>query len=311
MIFKKLLLLILIINLFINNSYSEIKIIKKIDDEIITNFDIQKEVSYLKLINPEIDNLDLNQQTELAEISLIAEIIKKKELLKYIDLSQSNSMVQMYMENLYTALNYENESEFEISLNKEKNYTLKEIKEKLKIEIFWNDLIFSKFNTQIKINDNKLKEKIKNLKKEKLKEYKLSEILFKKKINQDLSETISEIITSIKDIGFNNTATVYSISQSSKKGGVLDWVSENSLSNILIQKLDKIKINEITEPIQIGNDFIILKIDDIRVNELEVDDEKELQKLIKSETNKQLNTLSRIYFDRIKINYSIKWKTNL
>lgn len=306
MIFKKLLLLILIINLFINNSYSEIKIIKKIDDEIITNFDIQKEVSYLKLINPEIDNLDLNQQTELAEISLIAEIIKKKELLKYIDLSQSNSMVQMYMENLYTALNYENESEFEISLNKEKNYTLKEIKEKLKIEIFWNDLIFSKFNTQIKINDNKLKEKIKNLKKEKLKEYKLSEILFKKKINQDLSETISEIITSIKDIGFNNTATVYSISQSSKKGGVLDWVSENSLSNILIQKLDKIKINEITEPIQIGNDFIILKIDDIRVNELEVDDEKELQKLIKSETNKQLNTLSRIYFDRIKINYSIK-----
>ena len=306
MIFKKLLLFILIINLFINNSYSEIKIIKKIDDEIITNFDIQKEVSYLKLINPEIDNLDLNQQTELAEISLIAEIIKKKELLKYIDLSQSNSMVQMYMENLYTALNYENESEFEISLNKEKNYTLKEIKEKLKIEIFWNDLIFSKFNTQIKINENKLKEKIKNLKKEKLKEYKLSEILFKKKINQDLSETISEIITSIKDIGFNNTATVYSISQSSKKGGVLDWVSENSLSNILIQKLDKIKINEITEPIQIGNNFIILKIDDIRVNELEVDDEKELQKLIKSETNKQLNTLSRIYFDRIKINYSIK-----
>ena len=306
MIFKKLLLFILIINLFINNSYSEIKIIKKIDDEIITNFDIQKEASYLKLINPEIDNLDLNQQTELAEISLITEIIKKKELLKYIDLSQSNSMVQMYMENLYTALNYENESEFEISLNKEKNYTLKEIKEKLKIEIFWNDLIFSKFNTQIKINDNKLKEKIKNLKKEKLKEYKLSEILFKKKINQDLSETISEIITSIKDIGFNNTATVYSISQSSKKGGVLDWVSENSLSNIIIQKLDKIKINEITEPIQIGNDFIILKIDDIRVNELEVDDEKELQKLIKSETNKQLNTLSRIYFDRIKINYSIK-----
>ena len=306
MIFKKLLLFILIINLFINNSYSQIKIIKKIDDEIITNFDIQKEASYLKLINPEIDNLDLNQQTELAEISLITEIIKKKELLKYIDLNQSNSMVQMYMENLYTALNYKSESEFEISLNKEKNYTLKEIKEKLKIEIFWNDLIFSKFNTQIKINENKLKEKIKNLKKEKLKEYKLSEILFKKKINQDLSETISEIITSIKDIGFNNTATVYSISQSSKKGGVLDWVSKNSLSNILIQKLDKIKINEITEPIQIGNNFIILKIDDIRVNELEVDDEKELQKLIKSETNKQLNTLSRIYFDRIKINYSIK-----
>lgn len=306
MIFKKILLFILIINLLINNSFGDIKIIKKIDDEIITNYDIQKEVKYLKLINPEINNLDFNQQTKLGEASLITEIIKKKELLNYIDLKQSNSMTQIFIDDLYKKLKHKNENEFKLRLNNEKNYTLEEIKEKFKIEILWNDLIYSKFNTQIKINKNILEKKIKSSTKEKQKEYKLSEILFKKKANQNLKATISEIKTSIKDIGFNNTASIYSISQSNKTGGMLDWVSENSLSDILNQKLDKLKINEITEPIQIGNNFIILKVDNIRVIELKIDEEKQLQKLIESETNKQLNRFSRIYFDRIKINYLIK-----
>ena len=129
-----------------------------------------------------------------------------------------------------------------------------------------------------------------------------------KKKNEKLEEQLNQIKLSIDDIGFKNTANVYSISQSSKFGGDLGWVSENSLSNKISKKLSKLKMGEMTEIINIGNNYLILKIDEIKINKIKVDKKKELEKLIQAETNKQLNKFSRIYFDKSKINYSISEK---
>ena len=61
--------------------------------------------------------------------------------------------------------------------------------------------------------------------------------------------------------------------------------------------------------IQIGNNFLILKINQIRSRETVIDKKIELEKLIKlGETNKQLNQFSRIYFNKSKLNYSINEK---
>ena len=110
---------------------------------------------------------------------------------------------------------------------------------------------------------------------------------------------------SISEIGFNNTANIYSISDSSKFGGKLGWIREDSLSKIISEKLNQIKKGEYTEIIKFGNNFVIVKIDDVRIIELEINKEKEIEKLIKLETNRQLNKFSKIYFDKSKINYSI------
>ena len=56
---------------------------------------------------------------------------------------------------------------------------------------------------------------------------------------------------------------------------------------------------------KLGNDFLILKIEEIRFKEIIIDKKKEINKLIELETNKQLNKFSSIYFDKSKINYSI------
>ena len=50
---------------------------------------------------------------------------------------------------------------------------------------------------------------------------------------------------------------------------------------------------------------MILKIDEIRLKEISINKENELNKIIKYETNKQLNQFSRIYFDKSKINYIV------
>ena len=101
---------------------------------------------------------------------------------------------------------------------------------------------------------------------------------------------------------------IYSISESSKLGGKLGWVSENSLSKLISDKISLLNEGEFSKVIKIGNNYLIIKVDKIRMDQIKIDKDKELEKLIKTETNKQLNQFSRIYFDKSKINYLINEK---
>ena len=120
-----------------------------------------------------------------------------------------------------------------------------------------------------------------------------------------MENLIEEIKLSINEIGFNNTANIYSISESSKFGGKLGWVKENSLSKVIYEKLNKLNEGDYTDVIKLDNSFLILKIDETRINKIKIDKEKEYQKMIQNETNKQLTQFSRIYFNKSKMNYTI------
>ena len=303
-------LTIIFICLLLNKSLSEtnIFIYASIDNEVITNHDIKKESLYLKILNPNLEQINEDKILDLAKVSLINEIIKKKEILKFIDLNQENPFVDDYLKNLYEKLNYVNEEQFSEALKKGNNYSLDQIKQKIRIELFWNELIYLKYKNQIKIDKKKLIKKINNLTNKTRKQYLLSEIVFNKKKGETLEKLIEQIKLSISEIGFNNTANIYSISESSKFGGKLGWVNENSLSRKILNELKSIKESEYTQVIQIGKNYLILKIDQIKTDEIKIDKQKELEKLIQIETNKQLNQFSRIYFDKSKINYSINEK---
>ena len=301
-----LIFLYLLIN--ISNSNSEIYIYAKVDDEIITNYDLEKESKYLKILNPNLIQLENSKILNLAKKSLIKEIIKKKEVKKIKNLEKDSSFIYNYLETLYLKLNYKNEDEFINDLKKKNIYSLNQVKEKIKIELLWNELIFTKYKNQVKIDKNKLAKKIKELDNKTQKEYLISEIVFNKKRDQSLDALLDQIKLSIKDIGFNNTANIYSISESSKLGGKVGWINENSLSKNIIKKLTIINEGEYTDIIKIGNNYLILKIDQMKINTININKDQELEKLIKFETNKQLNQFSRIYFDKSKINYTINEK---
>ena len=92
------------------------------------------------------------------------------------------------------------------------------LKKKLKIEILWNELIYFKYKNQIEIDKKTLLKKIENLDNEIKEEYFLSEIIFEKNINENIDDLFNKIKLSISEIGFNITANIYSIADSSKLG---------------------------------------------------------------------------------------------
>ena len=80
----KVLIFIIFFSLINKNSFSENKfyIVAKVNNEIITNYDVETESNYLKLLNPNLNQLDKNRVNGIAKNSLINEIIKKKTIKK-------------------------------------------------------------------------------------------------------------------------------------------------------------------------------------------------------------------------------------
>ena len=304
---KKIIFIYAILLSLITSSFSETKIYieASVDNEIITNYDIQKEIRYLQILNNDLMNLDESKKNKIAKNSLINEIIKKKEIVKIFNFEDENLFVEQYLKDLYMKLDINNERDFEKMLSKYENYSLNEIKKKIKIEILWNELIYSKYVNQIKIDKDLLEKKMNNLVNKTRKEYLLSEIIFMKPNDENFDKFVKKIVSSIFEIGFNNTANIYSIAESSKLGGKLGWIDENNLSQLISEELNKIGEGEITNVINIRNNFMILKIEKIRLKEISINKQSELNRMIKYETNKQLNQFSRIYFEKSKINYTI------
>ena len=279
-----------------------------VNDIIITNFDISKEEKYLKILNPNLNQLDQNQLNELARQSLIKEMIKKDQISKFFDLSIENPIIEQYFSNLFLRLGYQNQNNFEKTLYDQKTYSIEEIKSKILIEFYWNDLIFNKFSSQINIDKNELLKKISKLKNKDSKSLFLSEIVFKKQGNENIENTFIKIKKAINDIGFANAANLYSIAESSKFSGKIGWIQESALTKEIYKELKSLKINQITNPIQFDDTYIIFKIEDIRVTNNQIDKNKELKRIEEIEKNKRLEKFSRIHFNKVKMDYQINEK---
>ena len=307
---KKISMVIVLLTLMTSNllSSSDVYISATVNDQIITNYDIQKEKTYLIILNPNLSKLNEKKVTEIATKSLINEVIKKKELEKYFNFKKKNPYLEKVFIDFYKRLNLKDEKEFKELLSNKKTYSLKEIKNKLKIEVFWNELIFKTYKNQVKIDESILNKKIDDKNNLTLNEYLLSEILFKRNKDESLDIKISKIKSSIDEIGFNNTANIFSISESANFGGKIGWVAETNLSKLIAVELKKIVAGQYTNTIQVGNNFLILKIEQIRSKKQNVDKKAQLEEMRVFESNRQLRLFSNIYFNKVKINYSINEK---
>ena len=303
-LFKVIFLIILNILFFEKiKSQDNISIVFKVNNEIITNRDVQNEVSYLSALNSQFQNLTKEKKYRLAKESILKETIKKNEILKYYILDQKDSLLEKVIQNFIVRLKLKNKAEFETHLL-QYNLNIETVIKKIEVETVWNQLIYRNYKNLIKIDKEELTRKIKK-QTDKKKLFLLSEIIFKKNNNEKLDKTIKKIYNSIDEIGFQNTANIYSVSDSSKFGGQLGWVNSQNLSNKILKEIKKINLNESTIPINITNGFLILKLEDIKEEKIEVNLKEELNKAIMYETDKQLNIFSKIYFDTIKINTNL------
>ena len=303
-------LLIVMLSLFLNkNLYSiENSIIFKIENDIITNYDVKKEVNYLLALNSELKNLDVNEVKQIALKSILNEKVKKIEIERYFKLGENfdDPLLNNIVKELYSRIGFTEEKEF-IKYISQYNLTLEWIMEKLEIESLWNSLIYEKYRNQLFIDESLLKSELNQTlkKKNKNKQYFLSEILINQQSDTEMKIKINEILLSIEEIGFNNTANIYSSSSSANVGGKIGWVQENSLSTIVGDALKNFKIGEITKPIKLSSGFIILKIEDKKTSEIKINYKEALNNKIVHEKNKQLAMFSKSYFQRVKQNTKI------
>ncbi len=305
--FRKIIIFILIYFSVINFSYSKInfKIIMKINSEIITSYDLEKEINYLIALNPQLKNVDEDDLNKIAKRSIVKEVIRKNEILRYKKLDLQNSQITNVLNNLIKNLNFSSENEFNNYL---KNYdiSINDLKKKIEIENEWKNMIFSKYNKSVNINKEALIQKIENLSKNNvLLEYNLSEIVFNLKNNISLKEQSEIIQKSILENGFEISANLFSTSDSSKVGGKIGWIAKNDLSKIINDKLDDLEKGSHTSSIKIGNNYLVLKINDIRKLNYKIDKKVELNRMIMIETTKQLDKFSNIFYNKIKLNAKI------
>ena len=304
----KLLIIFYLLPLTEVNSNEKIFIVYKINEEIITNIDIEKEKRYLLALNKQLQNLDEQKIIEIAKDSQKKEVIKKIELKKYFELDQKNPILEKVIENFYLKLDLKNSEEFEKYLSKY-NLTTNYVKKKIELEVTWNQLIYDKYQNQIDINEEKILKRIKNDKlKKNTKQYLISEILFELTQGEKLEEKTDQINKSINKIGFKNTANSFSISDTAKFGGFIGWINERNFNQKLINAINNLQVGQHSKPVQISNGFLILKIDNIKNENLEINTSKLLEKMIQFEKNKQLERFSIIYYDKVKINLDISEK---
>ena len=297
---KKIIFIIILCLKIADAQSIEIRIIYNIQNEIITNIDVKNEFKYLVALNNSLKELDREKILNISNESIIREKIKKIEVSKHFkEMKLDEDYSELLIKNIYSRLNLKSLNEFKIYL---KNYDLKisNIETKITIDALWNELIMRKYSSKININESELKKKILENSKIQSKEYLLSEIIFEVKNKEEIEKKYNEVIKSINEIGFKNSAATYSFSESAKIGGDIGWINENSLNNNIKKNISNLVIGEITKPIILSNGILLLKLINVRNLEAIIDMESELKKAINYERNRQLNQYSKIYYNKVK-----------
>ena len=299
---KKKILIFLFVLIYVQAQSIETKIIHNIQNEIITNIDIKNEFKYLLALNCSLKELDEEKILNISNESIIRERIKKIEISKNFKVIKLNEDYSEHLlKNIYSKLNLKSIDEFEIYL---KNYDLKiiDIEKKITIDALWNELIIKKYSSKVVINEVAIKKELLKNSKIQSKEYQLSEIIFEVARKEEIQKKYKEVIKSINEIGFENSAATYSFSESAKIGGDIGWINENSLNNDIRENISGLKVGEFTKPIILSNGIMILKLINTKTSETTIDIENELKKAINYERNRQLNQYSKIYYNKIKKN---------
>ena len=362
------------------NAELNVKVIISVGDEIITNYDLDKEINYLNVITVgQIKELDDQESKKIAIDSLIKDKIKITALSNYNNIIIKDELLNNQIIKTSRNIGFGSLEDFTTFL-KFQEYELDEYKKKVLLELQWNQLVYQFYRNQIVIDKKKIDEKLKILIAEQKKdvEYLIYEIFIENSAIKELDEesekelnenniveelpenkvvdeknsgiiieaesasynnkknsiveeksiekevevetndqiieakkkdqiTIDDVIENIKEEGFENTAIKFSSSPTAQQGGNLGWVSESKFSKVLVKFIKETKIGSITEPIPIPKGILILKVRDKRVEETNMDLNKEMKKLIEIEKNKQLNNFSTNYFNQVKNNIKIKY----
>ena len=308
---KKTSRIIFLIIFFINVgeiSFAKVKnnIILKVENEIITNYEIKnKIISTLILSNNEINQQNIDELKAKILEDLILSKLKKIELSKY-DIKKNNEQINSYLNSV---------SSNDVKGLKEKfnknNIDFKIFLEELEIQFKWQKLIYKIYSNKIEFNEDNINKDLEKLVsgKSNVEEFEISEIEILRNNDSSDNAKILEVEKTIKEQGFEKAAITYSLSLSSENKGYLGWVNGKSLSKEIYNILIKIAPGQITKPIKGQNNILFLKLNNERILKSENIDISELRKnLINQKKNTLFNLYSRSHLSKLKNTSLIEYK---
>ena len=302
--FKSKYIIIFLTLLFCTNIYAQTnKILFKVDNEIITSLDLLEEIRLLKIINAELNNLEADRIYEIAKNSLFRQKIKKIELSKKLkNFNIEDEILEKLLIDYFRKLKINSINELENFLLS-KNININQVKNRVKIDILWNEFIYAKYSKKIKINKLEIEKELKNKKLQD--EFMLSELLFSVSKKENLNKKIIMIQDAIKSKGFSEAALLFSDSSSAEAGGKIGWIKNASLNKKIRNEIKTLSIGSVTKPIVVPGGFLILKLENKRTIEIELNFEKEIDLISQRKMLEQLNQFSNIYFNKLKKNVII------
>ena len=299
---------LLILCFFSNTSYAnfENSIVVKVDDQIITNFEIKNKIlSNLILSNKEINQVNIDSLKRKAVDSLIQSKIKFIVISKY-DLDVSKSQINQYL----NSISSNDIQSLKKKFNKN-NLDFELFLEDIEIEFKWQKLIYQIYSKNISFDDKQIEFELRNLikKSSSLKEYNISEIEIFIEINEQNDGKINEIKDKIKTDGFEQTALNYSMSSSASNKGNIGWVNSKALSKQIFNIIKDMKKNEISSPIRRQNSILFLKVNDVRNKKLNENNMANLKEnIINQKKNELFNLYSKSHLSKVKNNIFIEFK---
>tara|TARA_B100000768_G_C11279651_1_gene377819 strand:+ start:284 stop:1216 length:933 start_codon:yes stop_codon:yes gene_type:complete len=286
---------------------SEIKnnIVAKVGNSLITSIDLQNEVVTNLVINKkEITQANIDGVKNYAIKNLVKKSIKKIEINKYKIEEYSKKDLYDYIDK--TAKSFETNKDGLKKIFKINNINYDQFVESYKIELLWNTMIFKVYNKQININIIAVENEIEKVKNSVNLEYNLSEIEIP--VAQYNESKFKEISKVIKNEGFEIAAKKFSVSSTAVSGGLVGWVSAESLSNKYTEQLKKINVQEMSEPILNENSMLIFKINKIKKDNNEFNSDVVRKKILIQKREEKLNLFSRSHFSNLENSITIKFQ---
>ena len=282
------------------------KILIKIENEIISSYELKNKINTLIVLsNKEVNQSNIDKLKKVAVNQLINLKMKKIELSKYnLEIDRNN--INSYLNKISSGNIQEFKNKFEVN-NLDYSIYLDEIK----TQLTWQKLIFSLYKDKVVIEEKVINDDLeKSLKlNSTIKEYNLSEMDILLDNNNDLSKKLSELNFQIQNYGFEETAKQLSGSYSAPDGGRLGWLSEKSLSKKILNIVNKLKINEISDPIISGNSLMLIKLNNVRVKQVEnLNTEKLRKNIIEQRKNELFSLYSNSHLSKIKNNLLVEYK---
>lgn len=303
----KISVIITLLILFLNNNLYGFnsKIIVKVEDEIITNYDLKNKILItLILSNQEINQQNIDELKKAVLDQLINLKLKKMELSKY-KIKKDEGRINSYLKsisgnNIQNFKNkfFENNLDFELFLDE------------VDTEIRWQQLIYTLYGKKIDINEATIDVEVEKIIKERsnVEEFELYEIEINSNLDIPEKQIIEDILKKINTIGFENSALNFSASTTSSQKGYLGWINGKTLSKEIYLILSKMKIGEVSKPIKKQNNILFLKLNNKRTIKPEQLEIKKLKSdIIEKKKAGLFNLYSQSRLSKLKNNSFIQY----